>query len=219
LNKTLWIGVPVLLILIQLGIEVFLSGATKELLLQEGGPHETLQAVVMFLAFIMATYLTARIKGKWLKLWFGIAALASLYVAGEKVSWGQWIFYWDTPEHWAALNDQNETNLHNTSSWFDQKPQILLQIGVLVGGIIIPLLKIFNPAKLPEKFNAIYGDYQLLPTALIALSLKITDTLCDAFHLKFFWRISEVLELYLFYFVALYLYTMIRKHFKATETP
>jgi len=203
--------VPVVLILIQLAIEVFASDATKKFLLEEGGPHETMQAVTMFIAFIMATYLAIRIKGKWLKLWFGIAALASFYVAGEEVSWGQWIFYWDTPEGWAQINDQQETNLHNTSAWFDQKPQIILQIGVLVGGIIIPLLKLFKPEKLPTRFNAIYGDYHLLPTALIALSLKLSDTILDAMHWHFFYRVSEVLELYLFYFVALYLYFMFKK--------
>lgn len=168
----------------------------------------------MVVAFILATILTIRVKGLWLKLWFGIAALCSFYVAGEEVSWGQWIFYWDTPEHWAAINDQQETNLHNTSAWFDQKPQIVLQIGVLVGGIIIPLLKKFKPSALPERFIAIYGDYRLLPTALIALGLKLTDTICDAFDLSFFYRISEVLELYLFYFVALYLGLMLKQPLK-----
>ena len=85
MNKCLWLGVPVVLILIQLAIEVFASDATKKFLLEEGGPHETMQAVTMFIAFIMATYLAIRIKGKWLKLWFGIAALASFYVAGEEI--------------------------------------------------------------------------------------------------------------------------------------
>lgn len=217
LHKFWWLGIPLLLIIAQIAIETLCNEQTKEMLLQEGGLHENLQAVVMVVNVILASLLVKRVQGLGLKLWFGIAALASFYIAGEELSWGQWIFHWSTPEEWAAINDQNETNLHNTSSWFDQKPQTLLQIGILVGGLIIPLLKIFKPDSLPKKFNAIYGDYHLIPTALIALLLKLIDTLSGIFHWHFFWRISEILELYMFCFVALYLLYMLKKH-KNPET-
>src|SRR3546814_4167282 len=54
-------------------------------------------------------------------------------MAGEEASWGQHYAGWLTPDNWQALNDQGETNLHNTSSWLDQKPRTLLEIGVIVG--------------------------------------------------------------------------------------
>jgi len=44
---------------------------------------------------------------------FGLAALACFLVAGEELSWGQWIFGWGTPDALAEINLQNETNAHN----------------------------------------------------------------------------------------------------------
>ncbi len=218
ISRLWWFALPVLLLLIQIAIELFVSPALKEVLLQEGGPHETLQAAIMAVAFILGSILFFRVKNGWLKIWFGIAALASLYVTGEELSWGQWIFHWQTPAEWEALNDQGETNLHNTSSWLDQKPMILLQIGVLVGGIIIPLLKRFKPSALPARFAPIYGDYHLLPTSLIALAIKLFDTAQDHLGFNFFWRISEVQELYMFYFVALYLFLMMKSKYPAASS-
>ncbi len=211
LHKFWWIFLPVVLLLIQIGIEILLDDPTRESFLKEGGSHENFQAAIMAVACIMATILILRVQNIWLKIWFGIASLASLYVAGEELSWGQWLFHWQTPAEWELLNDQGETNLHNTSSWLDQKPKALLQIGVLVGGIILPLLKLLKPSALPERFTLIYGDYHLLPTAFIALGMKLAETAQDHLGFHFFWRISEVLELYMFYFVALYLYYMMKR--------
>lgn len=49
----------------------------------------------------------------WNRLPFALAAAACVVIAGEELSWGQWIFHWDTPEALAAVNLQNETNAHN----------------------------------------------------------------------------------------------------------
>lgn len=48
--------------------------------------------------------------GRWALLGAGLAAFV---IAGEELSWGQWIFHWSTPEPIAAVNLQEETNLHN----------------------------------------------------------------------------------------------------------
>lgn len=47
------------------------------------------------------------------RLFFGLLALACLYVAGEEISWGQRLFEIQTPEFFSEHNLQNETNLHN----------------------------------------------------------------------------------------------------------
>src|SRR3546814_4343016 len=84
--------------------------------------------------------------------WIVLALLGSVYMAGEEASWGQHYAGWLTPEGWQAINDQGETNLHNTSSWLDQKPRTLLEIGVIVGGIIVPLLALRRPAIREGRF-------------------------------------------------------------------
>ena len=68
-------------------------------------------------------------------------------------SWGQHFLGWESSEFWQDINDQSETNLHNTSSWLDQKPRLILEIGVMVGGIVIPLLIKFKKGLLPARFN------------------------------------------------------------------
>lgn len=207
-NKLYWLYGPFFLFFVQIAIEILADKPMKRALLDEGGIHEGLQALVMLVGAILAARLLCAVKGAWLKIWYGIAFVGCFYVTGEEVSWGQWIFNWDTPENWGKINDQNETNLHNISGWFDQKPQALLQFGVLVGGIVIPLLGALAPHRLPERFAAIYGGLNLLPVASIALLLKMIDTICDRLDITVFYRTSEVLELFIYYFVALYLYTM-----------
>ena len=135
----------------------------------------------------------------------GIAFICGVYVSGEELSWGQHIFEWGTPEYWENLNDQGETNFHNTSSWLDQKPRLLLEIGVLIGGIIIPTLQYFK-VKMPEKFNLIYPDPKVFVTSIIALFINIADKIDEAMKdVSIMERPSEVEEVYLFYFVLLYL--------------
>lgn len=67
--------------------------------------------------------------------WILLVTLGAIYMLGEEISWGQWIFMWDTPEFMLEHNKQHETNLHNASSWFNQKPRLLLELWVLFGAI------------------------------------------------------------------------------------
>lgn len=212
-DKIWWLIAPLLIMAVQGLVEILCSGPQKEALLAEGGIHENFQAMVMIATFILAVPVFRAVQGKWLKIWMGLMLLGSFYVAGEELSWGQWLFNWQTPSEWAALNDQNETNLHNVSDWLDQKPLIILKIGVLFGGIIIPLLLKFRPQLLPTRFSAIYADMTILPVALICLALKLLDTYNDATQSFYiFWRVQEVLEFYLYYFILVYILIMRKRY-------
>src|SRR3546814_15941194 len=98
-------------------------------------------------------------------------------MAGEEASWGQHYAGWLTPENWQALNDQGETNLHNTSSWLDQKPRTLLEIGVIVGGILIPLLALRRPALREGRFALFLPPLACVPVAVTAEASKPYDPL------------------------------------------
>lgn len=217
MNKTLhpflWLWIPIAIIVAQIGIEVFTPVQYLSAMHSEGGPHETLQFIFMAAAFLIAVATLIKIKGQnsWLTAWVGIAALASLYVAGEEVSWGQHIFDWGTSEFWSNINDQNETNFHNTSSWLDQKPRLILLIGTITGGLIIPALAKFKPAALPQKFTIIYPPAILSVAAGLALLMKIIDKLQDGLDENLFTRVAEIEELYLYYFVLLYLVILYRR--------
>ena len=82
-----------------------------------------------------------------------IAALSCLYIAGEEMSWGQHFFHWNTPEYWAEVNRQQETNLHNTYAVFEKYPRAVLELGVLIGGIIIPIAAMFDPGCAPTGYR------------------------------------------------------------------
>ncbi|OOZ35386.1 hypothetical protein [Solemya velesiana gill symbiont] len=81
--------------------------------------------------------------------------MACIYFAGEEVSWGQWYFLWDTPEVFQEINDQNETNLHNTSSWLDQKPRFVVELFIFISGFIWPILRFFGlrPQRTTEEWH------------------------------------------------------------------
>jgi len=102
--------------------------------------------------------------------------------------------------------------LHNTSSWLDQKPRLILLIGSVTGGLIIPFLQRFKPSVLPKKFEIIYPPAILGVTAALAVSVNLIDKIFELFtKFPILSRGSEVEELYLFYFVLLYLIVLRRR--------
>lgn len=144
--------------------------------------------------------------------WVALAAVCCFYVLGEELSWGQHLLGWNTPEGWAQINDQNETNLHNASSWLDQKPRLLLGIGVGVGGILVPLYALWRPQIRAGRLGPFLPPLICLPMAVIAIGVGIVWTL-DGFrgHRSLFIRPSEVQEIFFYLFVLLYLVVLRRR--------
>ena len=203
-----WLWGPVLFLLFVLAFEDLAPPDLKGSLVAENGLAEALQFLLMAAGFVAAVIALRKID---VKKYFGIAlllflgALCCLYVAGEEISWGQHIFYWETPDHWTHINDQNETNLHNTSSWLDQKPRLLLELGVLVGGLLLPLLIIKTPRLIPKWLRAITPPPHLSVIAALFVFVKLSDKLAELTHFKAFIRPSEICEFYVYYFVLAYI--------------
>jgi len=140
-------------------------------------------------------------------IWILLGLLGCLYIAGEEASWGQHYGNWLTPESWQAINDQGETNLHNTSSWLDQKPRTLLELGVIVGGILIPLLALKWPAIRRGRFALFLPPAVCFPVAVIGEIAKIWERLVGLglWDWLLFYNASEVQELYIYLFILFYL--------------
>jgi hypothetical protein len=213
LHPIFWLWIPVLGMIFQIILEVSFSGSVLSKMHSENGPHEILQFILLILCFIVAVsaFFSKHVKGLILKTWFALAALASLYVAGEEVSWGQHFLNWTTPEYWAAINDQQETNFHNTSSWLDQKPRLILLIGISFGGLIAPYLKTKGVLKLPAQLDFLIPSSSLGVIAGFVLIPHLVEKIFESFDIILFARYSEVQELYMFHFVLLYLITLFRK--------
>ena len=148
-----------------------------------------------------------------LKAWIAILMIGCLYIAGEEASWGQHYFGWSTPESWTNINMQGETNLHNTSSWFNQKPRFLLELGIIIGGIMIPLLALRRPGIRMSRSAIVLPPLICLPTAVLAELCRVVDRLPSLFGSNFyvFYRASEVQETYFYIFILLYLMVLRRR--------
>ncbi len=208
-----WFWAPLALAALTAIANTLLGKDARNILYTENGVLETLQAFIAFSGTAVAALCLRHCKDRpWLIAWCGLAMLACLYIGLEEISYGQHLFGWQTPEDWSAINDQNETNLHNTSSWLDQKPRLILYIG----GILIPGVRRYKPTLLPSRFSIVYPQNTLFCTAAIAIFADIAKKLHKADILTLYDRASEVHEAALFYFVLLYL-LMLRPRLAATE--
>ena len=145
--------------------------------------------------------------------WVAVAGLSSVYVAGEEVSWGQHFLNWQTPEAWLSVNDQGETNLHNTTSWLDQKPRVILELGVIIGGIILPLVALWRPALRSGRFAIVIPPFICLPTAVLAELVRLPERLGESSGTDYgiFYRSSEMQEMFFFIFTLMYLIVLRRR--------
>jgi hypothetical protein len=215
MHKILTLWFPLLVLAAQLLMEMTFSGNEKAVLMSENGPVELLQFIVIVSACAVAGMTLFKISLKTNAALFGwvlMAAFACFYIGGEEVSWGQHFLNWDTPAYWQAINDQHETNFHNMTSWLDQKPRLVLFLGIVVGGLVFPVLQKFKPGTLPEKFSVVYPPAFLVPVALLVTGPYLVQEIAEHFFQRgVFQRVSEVQELYMYYFVLLYLMALHRR--------
>ena len=216
LSALWWLWLPIAALILLALAHLFVPGSYRELVGSERGLVEISQFLMALAAFVIALRSLAipGLKARpWLFLWVALLTLGSFYLAGEEISWGQHFFLWTTPETWQAINDQNETNLHNISNLLDQIPRTLLELGVVIGGIVIPLLALARPAIRRHPLGVILPPLVLLPTALLVEISRAPERLGELFvgHTLFFDRASEVQELYFAYFILLYVILLRRR--------
>lgn len=186
----------------------------------EGPPHdyefgflEQFGNVILVVALVAMVWAIYRADSMWLRAWMILVTLGTIYVLGEEASWGQHYFHWQTTGWFASHNDQGETNLHNTSSWFDQKPRAVLQLGVIVGGILHPLVKRFrNGRGLFDNPWWLAPTVACLPAALFSILAGVPKAV-DKLHLLPFelhsFRSSEFEELFFYTFFVTYMLSLL----------
>jgi len=209
----LWLGFPPLLLMVIVPIRI-VDPVTYSVWID--GELGLIELTTAFLAIIAAIiggrllyYHRKRHTFK-LRLWIILTTAGCVYFAGEELSWGQHLFRWETPAAIERINDQGETNLHNVSSWFDQKPRLVLEIWVLIGGVIVPLFGAYRGSPLaPEQFRYwFWPTIDCVPAALFAVAVRLPERAKDLFgvnELPFELRYSEPQEYYFALFLMLYL--------------
>lgn len=140
------------------------------------------------------------------------AALGCFYIAGEEMSWGQHWFNWSTPDDWAAINRQQETNLHNINEWLNEKPRALIQAGIFLGGLVLPLLALFWPRVRRNRFALFLPADAMVPTAIGFVFFRSVGSLEKHLGIPaLVYRPSETTETYIYLFLLYYLIVFARR--------
>lgn len=137
--------------------------------------------------------------------------LGGIYLAGEEASWGQHYFGWATSQEWSQLNDQQETNFHNTSNLLDQVPRAVLMAGIVIAGIIWPWILQHKPELLPRRMDFTYPPLALRPLAVLVAACWLYRALAktELFGAYLAYRPGEFQEVFIVWFLlyyALFLY-------------
>lgn len=177
----------------------------------ESGLIENIQVAVLAVALGYAVSLLRSRRCRvdlWLVCWVIAIGAACLLIIGEELNYGQHVIGWPTPEWLRNLNKQDETNLHNISSWFNEKPRVLLEIVVVLAGIVNPSLKLWRGRGLVDRPWWLLPGPAVLPVAVLSELAMLPDRALYYGLIPADWwalRYSELQELYFFYFILLYL--------------
>jgi len=134
----------------------------KTQVIKENGFVEISTVLFLFLASVISLGIAYRYcRGKLRSLPFArlnaglflLLGIGAFFIAGEEISWGQWLFHFDTPENWAELNSQKEFNLHNLEIFQrggKELPLIVFGLGGLISRwfIRIPPLKVLAAPRI-----------------------------------------------------------------------
>lgn len=211
-----WLGFPVLIALFVLATYHFARDWYMRYVLPEGyGILEVSHFLIPLFGLFIAASLMLLPFVRQRPLLFSVAligALSCLYIGGEEMSWGQHWFQWNTPEYWAMVNRQEETNLHNTWVIFEKTPRSILEAGIFVGGLLVPIAAVFWPRLRASRFSLFLPAAALVPTALGVFIFKLIDRLQQARVIDIILqRPAETIETYLYFFIFAYLIVYARR--------
>ena len=225
LPPALYLGAPLLVVVVPYAAQ-WIGGGAQAWLYHESGAIEWATVVFLLIGIFYAAgalRLAVSRGVRWLCAWVVLLLLGAAYFAGEELSWGQHVFQWATPEQWRLLNDQQETNLHNVHSLFDQLPRALLTLAALVGGVATPLYRRYSAQRLrllSDKDDDawpywLWPTWVCLPVSVAVLVVSPFDKLVESFGAAapdwLYMKGGELKECLLALFILTYLLSLHRR--------
>ena len=225
ISKWVWLALPVSVVLMAY-IARSIGVHTDNVMYGEMGVIENLTVLFLFVAIISTVLFLKSNKTnfKLLSVWMGIFLLGAVYYAGEELSWGQHFIGWNTPEQWTEINDQQETNLHNTNGLFDQVPRTLLSLAAIIGGVLIPLHR-KRTHHVPDQNSLVdwvFPTMVCLPAALLTVLVswqKVYETVGSSIPVALDIKSGETKECMLALFMMMYALSIYyrNKHVKVSQ--
>lgn len=219
LSRLWWLVLPVAFFLLRYAVSIFTDKyqGLEFWFIGELGVVENLTVVPLVVAAILTIYMISR-YGRFLhklaKLYLVFYFIGCVYFAGEEASWGQHWFGWETGEFFLAVNDQKETNLHNTSAALDRVPKAIVSLLIFIGGIAFPLYRRRKGLEIDcqKPFWWLFPTWIGVPTAIVAISATWPAKIEHFFDVQFYFDgAQEMKELYIAYFFLLYIVSLYRR--------
>jgi hypothetical protein len=202
------------------------------LMAREDYPIELATFLVLMIGGIFGVRLALRLRRgaypAWVVAFYAVFSVFLLLIAMEEISWGQWFFFFKTPEPIRRINRQGEFNLHNLDGVGGHTEYLRLAFGA--GGLIgLALGRIRAGAGADTGagsagLRALAVEPRLWSWFVVITALAASDLYCD-FHdsetrfAKAMDVMSELVELMIAIAALLYLWTNHQRLRPKDETP
>ncbi len=217
--KWLWLWVPIVLCIVY--FSYFILHKLKvvrnfnSFMHGEFGIIENLTVLFAVIAIIPIIILFRKgqfTSDKLLKGFLVCFALGCFVIAGEELSWGQHFFGWQTPESLAAINKQQETNLHNING-FGNKARTVLSALIFIFGGLMPLFRWFKYKKLhsdrDKKMWWLWPSFTCVSVGLLSFVITLPQRLSKiGFKIPHPGNIAEIKECMVTLFFLIFIVTL-----------
>jgi hypothetical protein len=213
LEWTLYVAVPIVLLALLL-LARYAGGQVSHWVFDSHvGVMETGTGATALLAgaVSLVAFFQPAIRHDWqARGWLFLFTIAMVYFAGEDINWGQYYVGWEPPQYFLENNKEQETNLHNMSSWFNQKPRLLVELWLLVACIAVPL-GFRLPQRLLGKYvpSMFWPDGRIVFVAVLATLVLAIDWMAKRGIVPRAMRWSEVQEIFFAYGWLIYSFMLL----------
>jgi len=217
MHRFWWLYLPILFYGLRYAVGLFTNASTglESWFRHELGIIENLTFALLVAALFCSVRMIVRFGNSLdpvFKIFLILYSLGCIYFAGEEASWGQHWFAWETGEFFKMVNDQQETNLHNTSVWLDRYPKGIISFLIFTGGIVIPLLFYFKSWEIDYRKRLwwLWPTWVCTPTAFFATITTWPSKVERYTGWNFYFsQAQETKELYIAYFILLFIVSLV----------